>query len=122
MIDASAELTGSADVNGHGKNKASEPVETRVNIGQEFYVRAVVDDVEQVIMDVGLGVLVEVTRKEAREIISGRKRLFSALSEDATKRITHVQAHLKSVMNSLSKLRVAAPAVAVAEESRRDDD
>lgn len=98
MLDASATES--------EKDTENSPIETRVNIGEEFYIRAVVDDVDKVVLDIGLGVLVEVSRAEARKLLAERKQFFTALSDTATDRITHVQAHMKSVMTSLSKLRL----------------
>lgn len=116
VLDAAAEdsAAGSSVKNGlHGD--APPALETRVNIGQEFYVAAHVPQLDRIAVDIGLGVMVEMSRDEARGYVQLRRDVLESQAEKHTKRITVVQAHLKTMLGSLSLLRASASATEIAE-------
>lgn len=80
-------------------------LETRVNIGEEFYVKANVYILEPVIVDVGLGLLVEMSRAEVRQYVQRRRNLYEGEVDRCSKRIEKVQAHLKSLLRYLGELK-----------------
>lgn len=80
---------------------------TRVNVGEEFYADAEVTRLEPVVVEVGLGVLVEMTREEARVVVERRREAMEKEAEKQNQRIAAVQAHLKSVVKHLEELTVA---------------
>lgn len=80
-------------------------LEARVNIGEEFYVKANVYILEPVIVDVGLGFLVEMSRAEVRQYVQRRKNLYEGEVDRCSKRIETVQAHLKSLLKYLGELK-----------------
>lgn len=91
-------------------------VETRANLGEEFYVAAEVDLRKTLVLDVGAGVLVETGVAEARTLLSERKIMLDRLASAATAHIVAVQAHLKAVLASVARLRAAHPSLVVHEE------
>lgn len=91
-------------------------LETKVNIGEEFYMNAHVHSLEPVIVDVGLGALVEMSRQEAREFVTKRRGMLEAQAATQTKRIAEVQAHLEHVVRHLAELKVAAGTTALREK------
>lgn len=80
-------------------------LETRVNIGEEFYVKANVYILEPIIVDVGLGFLVEMSRTEVRQFTQRRRSLYEDEVDRCSKRIEKVQAHLKSLLKYLGELK-----------------
>lgn len=91
--------------------KTAPALETRVNIGEEFYVRANIYDLEKVIVDLGLGVMVEMTVDEAQTFVKDR---LSSLEDQAKKhsaRISEIQAHLESITECLSELEISTRSV-----------
>lgn len=81
-------------------------LETRVNIGEEFYVRAQVYDLDRVVVDVGLGILLEMTRSEAAAFVTSKRHSLEEIADKYGKRISQIQSHLESVLNYLSQLKL----------------
>lgn len=77
---------------------------TRVNIGEEFYADAVAPAVEPVIVDVGLGLLVEMTRDEARQAIKSRHDAFEKEAARQNDVVASVSACLGGVLERVEKL------------------
>lgn len=102
-VVASTPPDGATDEHGHPPPR----LRTRVNVGEEFYADAEVTRLEPVVVDVGLGVLVEMTREEAREVVERRREAMEKEAEKQNQRIARVQAHLKRVVKHLEELTVA---------------
>lgn len=83
-------------------------LETRVNIGEEFFVRANIYELDKVVVDVGLGVLVEMSRSEARTFVDDRRGVLEASLAIVSNRIAEIQAHLEGVVQCLTELQVTA--------------
>lgn len=79
-------------------------LQTRVNIGEEFYINAHVYKLEPLIVDVGYNYLVEMTREEAQQFVEKRKSLFQSQLESSTKRIEQVQAQVRRLLCYLNEL------------------
>lgn len=104
-LDAAAEAAPCAEEEETDEAGDSPPLlQTRVNIGEEFYADAAVARLEPVIVDVGLGVLVEMSREEARVVVKTRREGFEKEAEKQNQRIAGVQAHLKGVVKHLEEL------------------
>eukprot|EP00171_Calliarthron_tuberculosum_P013399 IDg13399t1 len=91
-------------------------IETRANLGEEFYAAAVVNLGHPFVLDVGAGVLVEANKSEALRMLSDRKQLLDRLADAATAHIVAVQAHIKAVLSSIARLRAAHPSLTAHEE------
>lgn len=105
MADEAAKgIKGKLDVSG----RPLPALETRVNIGEEFYMKGHVHCLDRVIVDVGLGVRVELSRRQARGFVNDRRHMLQVRVDRHTKRIAEVQAILNNVMENVSKVEMAA--------------
>lgn len=84
---------------------AEKTVKTMANIGEEFYIGAEIQVEKPLILELIDGIMVEVNIREAFELIEERKELIEKLANVATTRIVDIQAHLKAVLSTISKLR-----------------
>lgn len=110
VIDAAADGKTDSERQ-HDVDETGAPLpamKTRVNLGEEFYVQAHVHKLDVIVVDVGLGIMVEMTRDEVREFIKTRKEALESQGAKHSKRIAEIQAHLKTVMKLLSQLKVSA--------------
>jgi prefoldin alpha subunit len=116
MINAAATDLRYAQTTLEGLDKENEKSELLVPVGGTSYIRARLDNPNQVIVGMGAGVSVEKTREEAKEII--KKRL-----EDLEKARTSVQQQFAQVAEKINQDRERAEAlVAAAREGKTQQD
>mmetsp|Transcript_13309 Transcript_13309/g.33737 ORF Transcript_13309/g.33737 Transcript_13309/m.33737 type:complete len:159 (+) Transcript_13309:100-576(+) len=87
------------------RQPAGRPLETRADLGMDFYVTAVVDDCEKIVVDIGLGVFVEMGWDEVEAAAKRREDFLGRRGEALTTRITEIQAHMKLLLNYLAQLK-----------------
>ncbi len=116
MINAAGTDLRYAQTTLEGLDKENEKSELLVPIGGTSYIRARLDNPNQVIVGMGAGVSVEKTRQEAKEII--KKRL-----EDLEKARASVQQQFAQVAEKINQDREKAEAlVAAAREGKTQQD
>jgi prefoldin alpha subunit len=116
MINAAATDLRYAQTTLEGLEKENEKSELLVPVGGTSYIRARLDNPNQVIVGMGAGVSVEKTREEAKEII--KKRLA-----DLEKARTSVQQQFAQVAEKINQDREKAEAlVATAREGKTQQD
>lgn len=116
MINAAATDLRYAQTTLEGLDKESEKSELLVPVGGTSYIRARLDNPNQVIVGMGAGVSVEKTRQEAKEII--KKRLV-----DLEKARASVQQQFAQVAEKINQDREKAEAlVATAREGKTQQD
>ena len=116
MINAAATDLRYAQTTLEDLDKENEKSELLVPVGGTSYIRARLDNPNQVIVGMGAGVSVEKTRQEAKEII--KKRL-----EDLEKARTSVQQQFAQVAEKINQDRERAEAlVAAAREGKTQQD
>ncbi len=116
MINAAATDLRYAQTTLEGLEKENEKSELLVPVGGTSYIRARLDNPNQVIVGMGAGVSVEKTREEAKEII--KKRLV-----DLEKARTSVQQQFAQVAEKINQDREKAEAlVATAREGKTQQD
>ena len=76
----------------------------RVDVGCDFYCRAVVPSTELVAVDVGLGFHVELTLAEAVAVCDEREQWLLARAEVLTERASVISAHIKLVYEGIAEL------------------
>lgn len=109
LINATAkEKKNEQDGNVTNKGEKQPAMETRVNIGEEFYIRAHVHDMENIIVDVGCGVLVEMSFEEAREFILTRRSWLEKQAAFFSDKVVKIETHLKTAIKCLSELKTAS--------------
>jgi prefoldin alpha subunit len=116
MINAAATDLKYAQTTLEGLDTVSEKSELLVPVGGTSYIRAKLDNPDQVIVGMGAGVSVEKTRQEAKEII--KKRL-----EDLDKARASVQQQFTQVAQKINEDRTKAEAlVTAAREGKTQQD
>jgi prefoldin alpha subunit len=116
MINAAAQDLRYAQTTLEGLDKENEKSELLVPVGGTSYIRARLDNPNQIIVGMGAGVSVEKTREEAKGII--KKRL-----EDLEKARASVQQQFAQVAEKINQDREKAEAlVAAAREGKTQQD
>lgn len=82
-----------------------ERLKTRVDIGSNFYMKAVVHDACKVIVSVGLNVFIQFTHKEALQFIDIKVIHLNKKAEVLTKQVADISARIKLVMEGLQELQ-----------------
>ncbi|KAI0560505.1 Prefoldin alpha-like protein [Gracilaria domingensis] len=86
--------------------KSGKPVfESRVNLGENFFVRAEAKRADKVVLDLGLGVFVEVGFREASKFVQQRRQMFRTIADTETKKVAEMQAMVEGVVKCLSGLQ-----------------
>lgn len=98
-----------------GLEKEAEKSEILVPIGGTSYIRAKLDNLDQVIVGMGAGVSIEKTREEAKEII--KKRL-----EDLDKTRKSIQQQYTQVAERINLDRERAEALIAAAKERKSQE
>lgn len=78
---------------------------TKLDIGNNFYVQARVDDVSNILLDVGLGYFVEFTMDEAVIVINVRLKLIERQMKNIRKETARTKAHIKLILMSIRELQ-----------------
>lgn len=87
--------------------KAGKPaVESRVNLGENFFVRAEARRTDTVVLDLGLGVFAKVTFTEANKFVQERRQMLRRIADSNTKKAAKMQAMVEGVVKCISGLRV----------------
>ncbi|XP_014675105.1 PREDICTED: protein UXT-like [Priapulus caudatus] len=84
---------------------AGEPLRTRVDVGCNCYMHAVVPDASRVCICVGLGVYVDFTFAEALAFVDRRCAHLGGAAAALTKTATQIKAHVKLVLQGLREIQ-----------------
>ena len=115
MVNTAANDLMYAQATLEGLEKEAEKSEILVPIGGTSYIRAKLDNIDQVIVGMGAGVSVEKTREEAKEII--KKRL-----EDLDKTRKSIQQQYTQVAERINLDRERAEALIAAAKERKSQE
>lgn len=77
---------------------------TKVDMGNNFFVQATVDDASHILLDIGLGHFVEFTLDEALKVIDVRIKLFERQVDNLRKEIARTNAHIKLILIGIRDL------------------
>ncbi|XP_058791642.1 protein UXT homolog [Phymastichus coffea] len=78
---------------------------TKVDMGNNIFVQAHVEDASHILLDVGLGHFVEFTLDEALSVIDVRIKLFEKQVENLRKEIAKTNAHIKLLLIGIRDLQ-----------------
>ena len=78
---------------------------TKVDIGENFFMHAHVEDASKILLDVGLGNYVEFTLDEALAVIDVRVKLFEKQVENLRLEIAKTNAHIKLILIGIRELQ-----------------
>lgn len=86
----------------------TKQLKTRVDIGSNFYMKAVVPDASTVIVSVGLNVFIQFTHEEALQFIQTKVSYLNKQAEALTEQATEISARIKLVMRGLEELQFSS--------------
>lgn len=78
---------------------------TKVDVGNNFFVQAHVEDPSQILLDVGLGYYVEFTLDDALVLIDVRVKLLESAIKNLRTEIAKTNAHIKVILIGISDLQ-----------------
>lgn len=91
------------------EEEISDTLKTKIDIGCNFYVQAVVPDCKKIFLHIGFGFYLEYTLEEALRFIDKKvKQLNNELGE-LSKNSAKVKAHIKLVLQGLRELQQLDP-------------
>ncbi|KAL5112981.1 Protein UXT [Taenia crassiceps] len=90
---------------GFGENDNGGVVETMVDMGCNFYLKAQIPSMERLYVDVGLGFHVELTRAEALDFVRQRVELLTARAELFRQKAFEIRARIKVCLQGLRELQ-----------------
>lgn len=86
------------------KTQALPKLKTKVNLGSNIYMNAVVDNPSMIFMEVGLGFRVEFTLTEAQSFIKVKTESLNKKYEDANKKSADIASKIKMVYETIGDL------------------
>lgn len=88
-----------------GAHLQESPLKTKVDIGCNCYMQAVVPDASKICICIGLNIYVEYSLPEALRFIERKIKLLTAASDQLTKSAAQIKAHIKLVLEGLRELQ-----------------
>ncbi|XP_023229563.1 protein UXT-like isoform X1 [Centruroides sculpturatus] len=87
------------------EEEVSETLKTKIDIGCNFYVQAVVPDCKKIFLHIGFGFYLEYTLDEAIRFINKKVKQLNKELEELSKNSAKVKAHIKLVLEGLRELQ-----------------
>ncbi|XP_046434044.1 protein UXT-like isoform X3 [Neodiprion fabricii] len=86
-------------------SEANNGFKTKLDMGNNFYVQAVIEDSSMILLDVGLGHFVEFTLDEAVVVINLRLKLLDRQVKNLREESAKTKAHIKLILMSIMELQ-----------------
>nr|XP_018900003.1 PREDICTED: protein UXT homolog [Bemisia tabaci] len=86
-------------------NLHEEPLKSKVDVGCNIYLQAVVSNPSQIYIDVGLGLKVLFTHSEALQFIRKRTKILKDQHQILQNRSAQIRAHIKLVLHGIQELQ-----------------
>lgn len=96
-----------------GLNEKPPFLETRVNIGHEFYVQAHIFQPEPLIVDAGLGILTEMSIDEAADFYNEKKTRLKQIIDEASGKIDKIRLQIEQLISLFSNLQEVPPSTRI---------
>jgi prefoldin subunit 5 len=80
---------------------------TKVNIGCDFFMDAVITDLSKIIMNVGLDYYVEMDRYEAEIFLRKKKEVNEVKTKAFTVKIASIRSHIKLVLRTIQEVTLS---------------
>ncbi|KAL4499111.1 hypothetical protein ABPG72_017013 [Tetrahymena utriculariae] len=81
-----------------------DSIKMKMDLGHQFFANAEIENKDKIVLDVGLGVFVELTYKEAKDIIFEQKIELERLIRKADIDIVDIKTNIKIFENTLNQL------------------
>ncbi len=82
-----------------------EPLKTKVDLGCNFYAKAVVPNRKKVFVDIGLGFFLEMNHSEALAFIEKKTKQLDSKAEALAQETVKIKANIKLVIHGLRELQ-----------------
>ena len=82
-----------------------KPLKTKVDLGQNFYVKARVTNPQKVCVDIGFGMFLEMNHTEALEFIENKSKFLQDKADNLTKESVKIKASIKLVLHGLREIQ-----------------
>ena len=82
-----------------------KPLKTKVDSGQNFYVKARVTNPQKVCVDIGFGMFLEMNHTEALEFIENKSKFLQDKADNLTKESVKIKASIKLVLHGLREIQ-----------------
>ena len=82
-----------------------QPLETKVDLGCNFYAKAKVKNPQKVFVDIGLGFYLELSHDEALTFIEKKTKLLDKKASNLTEESSKIKANIKVVLHGLRELQ-----------------
>lgn len=86
-------------------NKAVKPLETKVDLGCNFYANAVVDDPSRIFIAIGYDFYVEMTFDEALKYIEKTTKRLYKNADELNVKASEIKAHIRFVLEGLREIQ-----------------
>uniref|UniRef100_A0A6V7L6C2 Uncharacterized protein n=1 Tax=Bracon brevicornis TaxID=1563983 RepID=A0A6V7L6C2_9HYME len=89
------------------KNTESSEIgfKTKIDLGNNFFIQANVNDPSHILIDIGLGYYVEFTLDDALKLIGVRIKLFESQINNLRREIAKTNAHIKYLLIGIRQLQ-----------------
>ena len=82
-----------------------QPLKTKVDLGCNFYGKAIVPNHRKVFVDIGLGFFLEMTHEEALVFVEKKTKHLNAQADILTQETVKIKANIKLVLHGLRELQ-----------------
>lgn len=82
-----------------------QALKTKVDLGQNFYVKARVKNPQKVCVDIGFGMFLEMNQTEALEYIEKKSKFLNDKADNLTKESVKIKASIKLVLHGLREIQ-----------------
>ena len=86
-------------------NESSEPLKTKVDLGCNFYAKAIVEDVSRIYISIGYGFHLEMKLDEALRFIDKKVKLMNLSAAELTDKANEIKANIKFVLEGLKEIQ-----------------
>jgi prefoldin alpha subunit len=92
-------------VGGSGNEAAKFKLNTRIDLGCNFYSNAVVEDPDKIFIAIGYGFFLEMKFDEALRFIEKKVRLLNHSADDLTQKACEIKAQIKFVLEGIREMQ-----------------
>mmetsp|Transcript_31021 Transcript_31021/g.30568 ORF Transcript_31021/g.30568 Transcript_31021/m.30568 type:complete len:106 (-) Transcript_31021:68-385(-) len=82
---------------------------TQVDMGCNFYVQAEVPDTETLIVEIGMGIFIELNRKQTLNLCEQKNEIFEKQTNLLKQKISDIKAHKRFVLEAIREIMQLEP-------------
>lgn len=85
-------------------SQEQEKLQTKINVGCDFFMDAVIPDTSKIVINVGLGYFVEMDSEKAETFLEKKKNKLEEKSKSLTSQIANIRSHIKVVLRTIHEV------------------